>query len=113
MHRENVCQHPFGGSVPPVSRSLVSPSVVSVLMDAASARSFQPEARLATLTGLEVNSNHQKWVRSVQNHKYLESLLETALFVALEVLETELPGFSGSSSSPSCLSPPATADPLS
>ena len=61
MHRENVCQQPLGGSVPPVSRSLVSPSVVSVLIDAASARSFQPEARLATLTGLEVNSSHQKW----------------------------------------------------
>ena len=52
MHLENACQQPLGGSVVVPSKSLVSPSVVSVLMEAASEMSFHPDARLAILTGL-------------------------------------------------------------
>ena len=52
MHLENACQQPLGGSVVVPSKSLVSPSVVSVLIEAASEMSFHPDARLAILTGL-------------------------------------------------------------
>ena len=53
MHLENECQHPLGGSAVVPNRSLVSPSVVSVLIEAASEISFHPDARLAILTGLQ------------------------------------------------------------